>query len=98
MQGRRIKALRQMHGRGKLVVESRGAMAKRDAGWGQTGRVEEGLTVVRMGFWTGGGCADCCPGGLWGGLEWRHSVGCVELQNMLFEHLVQIFFIKSTII
>ena len=54
VQGRRIKALRQMHGRGELVAESGGAMAKRDAGWGQTGRVEGGLTVVRMGFGAGG--------------------------------------------
>ena len=87
-----------MHGSGELAAESGGAMAKRDAGWEQTGRVEGVLTVVRKGFGAGGGSADCCPEGLWGGWEWRQSVGCVELQNMLFEHLVQIFFIKSTII
>ena len=43
-----------MHGRGELVAESGGAMAKRDAGWGQAGRVEGVLTVIRMGFGTGG--------------------------------------------
>ena len=53
VQGRRIKALRQIHGRGELAAESGGTMAKRDAGWGQTGRVEEGLNVVRKGFWAG---------------------------------------------
>ena len=60
MQGRRIKALRQMHGRGELVAESSGMMAKRDAGWGQTGRVEEGLNVVRKGFWAGGNGGNRC--------------------------------------
>ncbi len=54
VQGSRIKALRQMHRRGKLSAESGGAMAKRDAGWEQTGRVEGVLTVIRMGFGEGG--------------------------------------------
>ena len=49
-----------MHGRGELVAESGGAMAKRDAGWGQTGREEGGLTVVRMGYWTGGNGGNRC--------------------------------------
>ena len=54
MQGRRIKALRQIHGRGELVAESSDAMAKRDAGWVQMERIESGPTVVRMGFGAGG--------------------------------------------
>lgn len=49
-----------MHGRGELVAESSGMMAKRDAGWGQTGRVVEGLNVVRKGFWTGGNGGNRC--------------------------------------
>ena len=60
VQGRRIKALRQMHGRGELVAESGGAMAKRDAGWEQTGRVEGVLNVVRNGFWAGGNGGNRC--------------------------------------
>ena len=43
-----------MHRRGELAAESSGMMAKLDAGWGQTGRVEDGRNVVRMGFWAGG--------------------------------------------
>ena len=43
-----------MHGSGELAAESGGAMAKRDAGWEQTGRVEGVLTVVRKGFGAGG--------------------------------------------
>jgi hypothetical protein len=52
--------------RGKLSAESGGAMAKRDAGCGQAGRVEDGLNVVRMGFWEGGN------GGIrWGVLSYK---------------------------
>lgn len=49
-----------MHGRGELATESSGMMAKRDAGWGQTGRVEGVLTVIRMGFGAGGNGGNRC--------------------------------------
>lgn len=60
VQGSRIKALRQMHGRDELATESSGMMAKRDAGWEQTGRVEGVLTVIRMGFGEGGNGGNRC--------------------------------------
>ena len=75
MQGRRIKALRQMHGRGELATESSGMMAKRDAGWGQTGRVEGVLTVVRMGFGAGGN----------GGIRWVVLSYKICFLNTLFK-------------
>lgn len=75
VQGSRIKALRQMHGRGELATESSGMMAKRDAGWGQTGRVVEGLIVVRKGFWTGGN----------GGIRWGVSSYKICFMNTLFK-------------
>ena len=75
VQGRRIKALRQMHGRGELATESSGMMAKRDAGWEQTGRVVEGLNVVRKDFWTGGN----------GGIRWGVSSYKICFMNTLFK-------------
>jgi len=60
VQGSRIKALRQMLGWGELAAESSGMMAKRDAGWEQTGRVEGVLTVIRMGFGEGGNGGNRC--------------------------------------
>lgn len=61
--------------RGKLSAESGGAMAKRDAGWGQTGRVVEGLNVVWKGFWTGGN----------GGIRWGVLSYKICFMNTLFK-------------
>ena len=55
-----------MHRRGELAAESSDAMAKRDAGWGQTGRVEGVLTVIRRGFGEGGN-----GGNRWGVLGYK---------------------------
>ena len=61
--------------RGELSADSGGAMAKRDAGWGQTGRVEGVLTVVRKGFVAGGN----------GGIRWCVLSYKICFMNTLFK-------------